>query len=286
MICVTGAGGTVGGEVMEQLKEKRAPFRAAFHSKEKADAARVRGIESVVIDYARPETLEEAFRGCDRLFLIGPSVPNQTGFELNAVQAAKAAGVRHVVKLSVLKANEESYDFANIHRPVEKAIETSGMKWTFLRSNSFMQNVVNYMGNTIRADGTFYSATGTAKISHVDVRDIAATAVQALIQPGHEGKSYNVTGPEALTYDEMARELSKSLGRSIRHISISPADLEKGMLAEGMPREVVRWLIDLERFYRENKASCISHDIERVTGREPRRFAEYVHDYASSLQPA
>ena len=128
-------------------------------------------------------------------------------------------GVRHIVKQSVMGAAEEAYSLANIHRPVEKAIEGSGLAWTFLRPNSFMQNAVTFMAQTIRAEGAFYSASGQARISHVDVRDIAAVAVMALTAPGHEGKIHTLSGPEALTYDDMADELSKALGRDIRHIS-------------------------------------------------------------------
>ena len=243
MVCVTGAGGTVGREVIKQLESAKAPFRAAYFSNEKADAARARGIDAVIIDYNRPENLRPAFQGCDQLFLLGPNALNQSGLERNAVDAAKA-GVRHIVKQSVLGAVEESFSLAKVHRPVEKAIETSGLAWTFLRPNSFMQNVATYMGETIKAEGAFYSASGEAKISHVDVRDIAAVAVKALTEPNHEGKAYTLSGPEALTYDELASELSKVLGRTstsaIRHINLSPSDLKHlrdGMLAEGMPED-------------------------------------------------
>ena len=176
--------------------------------------------------------------------------------------------------------------FTLVHRPVEKAIESSGMAWTFLRPNSFMQNVVTFMGETIKAEGTFFSASGEAKISHVDVRDIAAVAVKALTEPNHEGKAYTLSGPEALTYDELASELSKVLGRSISHINLSPSDLKNGMLAEGMPEEIADRMLDLERYYREDQASRITHDIKQVTGRDPRRFAQYARDCASLLQSA
>jgi len=286
MICVTGAGGTVGSELMKQLESANAPFRAAYFSKEKAEAARARGIDAMVIDYNYPETLRAAFQGCDKLFLLGPNALNQTQLELNAVEAAKAVGVRHIVKQSVLGADEEAFALAKVHRPVEKAIESSGIAWTFLRPNSFMQNVVTYMGDTIKAEAAFYSASGKAKISHVDVRDIAAIAVKALIESNHEGKAYTLTGPEALTYDELASELAKVLGRSISHISLSPSDLKNGMLAEGMPEEIADRMLDLERYYREDQASRITNDIKQVTGRDPNRFAQYARDCASSLQSA
>ena len=286
MICVTGAGGTVGGEVIKQLESAEAPFRAAYFSNEKADAARTRGVDAVIIDYDRPESLRAAFQGCDRLFLLGPNALNQSELERNAVDAAKAADVQHIVKQSVLGAVEESFSLAKVHRPVEKAIESSGLAWTFLRPNSFMQNVVTYTGETIKAEGAFYSASGKAKISHVDVRDIAAVAVKALTEPNHEGKAYTLSGPEALTYDELASELSKVLGRSISHISLSPSDLKNGMLAEGMPEELADRMLDLERYFREDQASRITDDINQVTGRDPRRFAQYARDCASLLQSA
>jgi uncharacterized protein YbjT (DUF2867 family) len=209
-------------------------------------------------------------------------VLNQTQLELNAVEAAQAAGVRHIVKQSVMGAAEGAYSLAEVHRPVEKAIESSGLAWTFLRPNSFMQNTVTCMGNTIRAEAEFYSASGEAKISHVDVRDIAAVAAQALTEPNHEGMAYTLTGPEALTYDELASEISKVLGRRISHISLPPSDLKQGMLADGMPEQLVVRMLDLERYFREGGASCITSDIQRVTGRNPRRFAEFVRETAAT----
>ena len=284
MICVTGASGTLSSEVIRQLESSKTPFRGAYFSNKQAETARERGIEAVIIDYNRPEMLRSAFQGCDKLFLLGPNVLNQTQFELNAVEAAQAVGVRHVVKQSVMGAAEEVYSLAKIHRPIEKAIESSGLTWTFLRPNSFMQNVVTYMGETIKAEATFYSASGEAKISHVDARDIAAVAVKALTEPTHAGKAYTLTGPEALTYDEIANDLSKVLGRPISHISLPPSDLKQGMLAEGMPGEIADRMLDLERYFREDKASRITNDIKQATGRDPRRFSQYAHDCTSPLQ--
>jgi uncharacterized protein YbjT (DUF2867 family) len=229
MICITGAGGTVGREVVQQFELAKVPFRAAYFSKEKVDAALANGIDAVIIDYNHPETLRAAFQGCDKLFLLGPNALNQTQLELNAVEAAKAVGVQHIVKQSVMGAEDEAFSLALVHRPVEKAIESSGMAWTFLRPNSFMQNVVTFMSETIKAESVFYSASGEAKIAHVDVRDIAAVAVKALTEPTHAGQSYTLTGPEAITYDELAQELSVVLGRSISHISLSPEDLKHSM---------------------------------------------------------
>lgn len=284
MICVTGAGGTVGSELIKKLGSAKVPFRAAYFSKKKAEAARTRSIDAVIMDYNNPDTLRATFKGCDKLFLLGPNLLNQTQLELNAVEAAKAVGVRHIVKQSVMGASREAFSLALVHRPVEKEIESSGMEWTFLRPNSFMQNVVTFMGESIKAEATFYSASGEAKISHVDIRDIASVAMKTLTEQGHAGKTYTLTGPEALTYDELANELSKVLGFSISHISLSPSDLKLGMLTEGISEAIADRMLDLERYFSENQASHITNDIKQVTGRDPKRFAQFARDCTASLQ--
>jgi len=202
--------------------------------------------------------------------------------EQNAVKAAKMSGVTHIVKQSVLGADEEAFSLAKVHRPGEKAIESSGLTWTFLRPNSFMQNAATFMVPTIRFESAFYSASGTAKTSHMDVSDIAAVAVQALIEPGHEGKAYTLTGPEAITYDELASELTKVLGRPVSHITLSPSELKSGMLAEGAPEAIADRMLDLERYFRGGWAAIITNDIQQVTGKEPRRYSDYIRETAAT----
>lgn len=282
MICVTGAGGTVGSEVIAQLQAAGAAFRATYFSPGKAEAARSKGIDAAVIDFNDPASLETAFTGCDRLFLLGPNDLNQTELELNAVNAAKASGVQHIVKQSVLGAEGEGYSLAKAHRPVEKAIEDSGIAWTFLRPNSFMQNVETFMSESIRAEGAFYSASADAKISHVDVRDIAAVAVAALTDKDHAGQAYNLTGPEAISYDELASALSSALGRTITHVSLPPDALKGAMMDGGMPEALADRMLDLERYFREGSATAICEDIERATGAKPRHFTDYIREIATA----
>jgi uncharacterized protein YbjT (DUF2867 family) len=286
MIGVTGASGTLGSQVVAQLKLAGVPFRAVYFSQQRAELARAQGIDAVVSDYGRPATLDAALRGCERLFLLGPNTLDQTELESNVVEAAKRAGIRHVVKQSVMGAEREDYSLAHVHRPVEKSIEASGLSWTFLRPNSFMQNVLTFMAPTIKTEGVFYSASGAAKISHVDVRDIAAVAIKALTEPGHERQAYVLSGPEALSYDDVAAELSRALERPVRHVSLSPAELKGAMLSEGMPEGLVDRMLDLERYFREGRASFIAPDIQRITLREPRRFAQYARECAPALQPS
>jgi uncharacterized protein YbjT (DUF2867 family) len=145
-----------------------------------------------------------------------------------------------------------------------------------------MQNAVTFMAPTIRTESAFYSASGQARISHVDVRDIAAVAVAALTTEGREGLIYTLSGPEALTYDDVADELSKALGRVIRHVGLPAADLKAGMLAEGVPEAIADRMLDLERYFREDHASVITDDVKRVIGREPKPFVDYVRDTATT----
>lgn len=284
MICVTGAGGTLGSEVLAQLQAVGSPLRAAFHSDDKADAARARGIDTTLIDYEDDSSLREAFAGCDALFLLGHNAIDQTELELAAVAAAREAGVRRIVKQSVMGAEDDAYSLAHVHRPVEKAIEASGMGWTFLRPNSFMQNVMTFMSPTIRAESAFYSASGDARISHVDVRDIAAVAVHALMDVAHNGKAYTLTGPDALSYDDLATLLTQATGRTIIHVDLPPNELHYGMVDMGMPEEIADRLLDLERYFRSGQAARITDDIRLVTGRAPRTFAHYASECATALR--
>ncbi len=283
MIFIAGAGGTVGRELVTRLSAAGAEIRCGYHSADYAAAARDRGIDAVAIDYGQPRALSTAFRGCDRLYLIGPNLIEQTQLELNAVEAALAAGVQVIVKQSVMGAAEDDFELARVHRPVERAIEASGLRWAFLRPSSFMQNVVTYMGETIRTEDAFYSASGAARISHVDVRDIAAVATKVLMEPGHDSHAYTLTGPEALSYDQLASELSIVLGRQISHISLSPSQMKVGLLAAGLSGAIAERMLDLDRYYKEDRASTITDDIRRVVGRDPGRLAHYLGECAAVL---
>jgi uncharacterized protein YbjT (DUF2867 family) len=284
MIVVTGAGGTVGREVVKALAASGAAFRAAYHSKEKTERAKRDRIDAVAIDYARPDTLAGPLAGADHLFLLGTGGAGQTEAEIGVVRQARKAGVRHIVKLSVWGADREAFSFARIHRPVEREIEASGLGWTFLRPNGFMQNFVNFYAPSIRSQGAFHLPAGGCRISHVDARDIAAVAAKALTEPGHEGKAYLLSGPEALTHDEVAAKLSTAAGKPVRYVDISDDDFRKGTLQAGMPAEYADALLSLFRYYKEGHASRVTADVERVSGRKPIDFDRFAQDHAVSFK--
>ncbi len=235
MILVTGAGGNIGSELVKKLKAHGAGFRAGYHSAEKVEKAKRAGLDAVPIDFARREILRPALQGIDALFLVSGNHPNQTDLELAAAREAKKAGVRHLVKNSVWGAEGEAFSFAKIHRPVEKEIEASGMAYTFLRPNGFYQNLSNFFAGTIKAQGAFHLPAREARVSHLDVRDIASVAAQALTETAHEGKAYDLSGPEAPTYGQIAETLSAVLSRKIAYVDLPDADFKKGLVAAGAP---------------------------------------------------
>jgi uncharacterized protein YbjT (DUF2867 family) len=279
MILVTGAAGTVGSEVVNGLVAAGARFRVGYRNR-KPDAP---GVDAVPLDLDRPETIMPTLAGVETVFLLS----NTVAPEVNLVRATKATGVKRVVKLSVWRAQEEAYSFARWHRPVEREIEASGLAWTFLRPNLFMQNTVNFMGETIRREGAFYMPSGGVRVSQIDARDIAAVAVQALTRTGHEGKAYEVSGAESLSFHQMATILTRVLEREIRYVEVSAEDYKKGAMAAGVPEGYADALVDLfHRYYQEagEKAATVTTTIHEVTGRQPIRYEQFARDYAAALR--
>jgi uncharacterized protein YbjT (DUF2867 family) len=223
-------------------------------------------------------------RGVERMFLLCAPVPDLAALEGNAIDAAKAAGVKHIVKLSVIGAAEAAHTFAKPHHDVEEKLRKSGIRWTLLRCNGFMQNFLQFAG-TIKSQDAFYSSGEKSKASWVDVRDIAEVAAKALTSAGHEGKAYELTGPEALSYGEIATKLSAALGRQIKYIAITPEQQREALLKAGLPQYSVDAILDLMRYYDSGNAERVSGDVERVTGRKATSFDQFARDFAAAFKP-
>jgi len=278
MILVTGASGTVGSEVVKVLGGSGAKFRAGYRSRPQNVP---KGVESVALDFDEPETIRPALAGVDTVFLLSTMVDP----ERKVVDEAKRAGVKRIVKLSVYGAGEEGFTFARWHRAVERHIEASGVPWTFLRPAGFMQNFFNYMGETIRKESAFYSSAGDGAGAHVDARDIGAVAGRVLTGKGHDGKAYELTGPQALTYAQAAEILSRVLGREIRYVPITHEQHKQGALAAGMPPVYVDALVDLDRYVAEGRMTAVTAAVRSLTGRDPIRFEQFAKDYADKFRP-
>jgi uncharacterized protein YbjT (DUF2867 family) len=279
MILITGASGNVGGETLKQAVAAGLPVRAAYQSSDKAQSA-PRGVDTVLLDYAKPETIRPALKGIATVFLVSPAVANLAELEANVTRECGPAGVTRIVKLSALGGRQAI--FPSLHRDSEERIEASGVPYTLLRANGFMQNFVTYNGDTIRAQGAFYAAQGDGAVSHVDVRDLGAVVVKVASGRGHEGKAYALTGPEALTHHQIAGILSRVAGREIRYVDLPPPELKKAMLGSGVPEWSADALLDLQRLYSEGKASLIDPAVEQITGRKAMSFEQFARDYAAA----
>ncbi|HLJ56188.1 MAG TPA: NAD(P)H-binding protein, partial [Chthonomonadaceae bacterium] len=194
MILVLNSGGNVGSALVKELRLRGAEFTAAFRSVEDVRAAEAAGMRAVVADMEAPDTLRSAMASADHVFVVGPPSPKLQAMEANVVDAATAAGVDHLVKLSVWGAEEGRFIFSKPHQASERRIIGSGLPYTFLRPTGFMQNMLANAA-TIKSQGAFYMPAGEARVAEIDVRDIARVAAAALTEPGHVGKAYDLTGP-------------------------------------------------------------------------------------------
>jgi uncharacterized protein YbjT (DUF2867 family) len=297
-ILVTGATGTVGSEVVKQLlsvkgqKEEDVIVKAAARSTNDSTFRNL-AVQAIELDFNKPDTVSAALRGVDKLFLLTPFQSNMVDLTSNLVNEAKNAGVKYIVKQSVLGADAEpGITPSRLHRQAEKVIEESGMPYTFLRPNFFMQNFVTFYSNFIKTQGAFYVPAGDAKASFVDVRDIAAVAVQALSgsrsgkngESNHIGKAYDITGGEALSYAEAAEILSKELGKKVNYVNVSDEDARKGMKDMGADEWTINSMIELFGITRAGYLSEISPAVEQVTGKKPIRFNQFARDYAGAFK--
>jgi uncharacterized protein YbjT (DUF2867 family) len=282
-ILVTGSTGTVGNEVIKQLAAAGATIRAAVRAASNTEEIKQAGAEPFVMDFTDAESVRAALAGVERAFLLTPVMPDPTGLTTGFIAAARDAGLKHIVKLSVLAVDSEA-DFllGKQHRQSERDIVDSGIAYTFLRPNFFMQNFLGQ--DSIKSQGAFYDSSGDAKASHVDVRDIAAVAVAALTGSGHEGKIYDITGSQALSNFEIADVLSSVTGRKVTYVPVSDDDARSGMRAAGMPEWLVEALLELIEIKREGYFQTISSDVEPVIGRKPITFEQFARDHVEAFR--
>ena len=290
-ILVTGATGTVGSEVIKQISNiPDVNIKAAVHSVDSLTRLKEnKGIEAVQVDYNKPETLKKTLLNVDKLFFLSHDSPTMAELASNVVTAAKDAEIRHIVRLSAKGADVKAESPSlRLHRQVEEIIEESGIPYTFLRPNEFMQNFINIHSHSIKNNNAFYMAVGDAKVSIIDVRDIAAVAVKALIEAGnddrHNGKVYTITGPEALSYYQIAKILSNVTGRKISYVNLSEGDFRRSLKEAGVDDWFIYVvLFMLDSYYGKGFAGQVSTSVEEVTGRKPISFSQFVNDHVQAF---
>jgi uncharacterized protein YbjT (DUF2867 family) len=287
-ILVTGATGTVGSEVVKQLSRAAQNYniKAGVHSIENAKKVQQYDrVKPVQIDYDKLKGLETAFKDVDKLFLLTHPSPKTVEHESNLITEARKSGVKHIVKQSIMRADPEAdVEAMRLHRQTEKMIEESGIPYTFLRPNEFMQGFINFQGATIKSNNAFYIPAENAKVSFVDARDIAAVAVKALVDGDkHYNKTYVITGPEALSYYQAAAMLSNATGKKIEYVNISEEETREALKETGMDDWLINTILDLYTLYRKGYASEVSSAVEEVIGRKATSFVEFAKDYADTF---
>jgi len=281
---VTGATGKTGGRVLKGLVAAgETDVRGMTRTEDKAGGIEEAGGKAVIGDMAQPSTLEAALAGVDRVYLVAGSDERQAEHESNVVDAAKATGVSRIVKLSVVGVAADSpVRFGRAHAAAEAKVEASGIGYTFLRPNGFMQNNMGHAA-TISEQGRFYAPYGDAPIALIDAEDIASAAVVALREDGREGKAFDLTGPEALTNPDLAERYSKVLGREIAWVDVPEADFLETMRGFGYPEWNLAGFSELWAIYRAGYAASTSTGFRDITGREPRSYDDFIEQHREAF---
>jgi uncharacterized protein YbjT (DUF2867 family) len=275
-------GGNIGNYVVEGLQKKGKKIRVTTVKIQPKPAWDAAGIEQIEFDYARPETVARAFDGIDAYFSVSPLIENLSETGIRAVNAAKKAGVRRIVRSSALGASDNAVTFPRWHRAVEKAIEDSGISYTILQPNAFMQNHFAFV-DSIKKQGKFYAPLADSRMSVVDARDIADAAVVALTEPGHDSKKYKVTGGEAISSAETARALSEAIAKPVEYVAVSSADAKNAMAGMGMPLWMINGFLELYQLAVDGWLPAVIPDLERLLGRKPRTFQQFAQDFREAF---
>jgi uncharacterized protein YbjT (DUF2867 family) len=280
-ILITGATGNVGGAVLNHLASTNGNLRVLTRDESKAQALRDRGVEDVVVgDFLKSETLGPALEGVSKVFLLTPINPNQVPQATNVIRAAKESGNDpHIVRLSVHQASHEAPSRnSRQHAQVEDELASSGLPYTLLRPQSFMQNTL-IAARTVASEGKIYQPFKDGKLGMIDVRDIGEVAGKVLTDKGHEGKVYTLTGPAAISFYEVAEALSEVLGKEVRYVNISIEDAKKAMLNRGFPEWRVEVLSEYAKAHSEGYSDFTTEDFEQLTGHPATSYKRFASDF-------
>jgi len=275
MILITGASGTVGRTVLQEVSRPPSNVRAMFRSKEEAAKA-PSGCQPVLADFSDKPSLRKALDGVTAVYLVCSPIPQLVELESNVLDVCKETGVQHVVLNSALGAGDFPKSFPSWHRKVEDKLKSTGISFTILRPNGFLQNIVAFNAPSIRSQGAFYAAMGDAKVSYLDVGDIATVAAKALHAGAHAGKTYELHGPEAISNQELAKRISRIAGRTVNYVDIPESAQREAMLGLGMPEWQVTALIDLQQYYKQGGGAKTDGLLKSLIERDPVTLDQYL----------
>ena len=283
MILITGATGNNGQELVRQLTAMGQRVRAFVRNP--AEAARLKdpNIELAVGDFDQPETLEAALQGVEKAFLLTPVAERSVHWQTAFIESARRARVNHVVKFSGMGADSPTApELLRLHGETDERLRGSGVPFTILQPNSFHQNILSSV-NTIREQGSFYLPLKNAAQSTVDIRDISAVAAKVLTTSGHEGKTYVITGPEALTFHQVAERLSSVLGRNIQYVDVPLSAAADEMRKLRIPEWDIRAVTELLGYFASGAAATVMDTIPRVLGHPAISFEQFVNDQRAAF---
>jgi uncharacterized protein YbjT (DUF2867 family) len=284
VILVTGATGSIGRQLVTRLRQGEVPFRALVRSQEKG---RELGCDFAVGDFDDPGSIARALRGVDRLFLnAGGAVPADGDQPMirqqeAAIDAAVTSGVSRVVKISVLGARAGGQLATGAHWRIEEYLKASGLAWSVLRPGGFMQNFLTGAG-ALTIDGKLIDGYGGGTVAYIDCYDIAACAAALLTGAGRNAESFALTGPEPLTGADIAHKLSAALGRTVGHVTLTPAQLAATLKARGLPAGFADDVAALAGQVAGGSLAATTPAVRDLTGRAPRTFDQFL---AANLQP-
>jgi uncharacterized protein YbjT (DUF2867 family) len=284
-VLVIGATGNVGSQVIRSLGERGVAARAFVRDAERAAGMLGSDVELAVGDLADRDSIDRALHGVDRLFLACGNVPGQVGFECAAIDAARAAGLTRVVKLSSPDPGVDApLIFDRWHGEIERHLLGSGLATVLLRPRTYMTNLLAY-AQTIRQTGRLFAPAGSARISFVDPVDVGAAAAAALVEDGLDRAAYTLTGPEAIGFDRIARELTElaAAGDRIEYVDIPDDAARVALLDAGLPEFVADFIVGVFRSQRAGTMSATNDAVRALTGREPRSIGQFLREHEAAF---
>ena len=284
MILVTGATGRTSGEVVKALLAKGERVRALVRDPQTAGAIQGPGVELVVGDLEKPETWDAATQGVEKVFLLSPEGLQMAELHGKFADAAKRAGVRHLVRMSMLVSNPDSpLVIAKWHGEADRSVADSGIPYTIIRPAPFMQIILG-SARMIASDGMFSGAQADGKVGVIDTRDIGNVVATVLTSDGHEGKTYPLTGPEALSMGDLAGKLSAVLGKEVKYVNVSQDKAKDDLMAMGMPDWMADGWVGIAMMISTGAANMVTPMVQEVTGKEPGSFDQFARDFADAFR--